>query len=293
MNKHYPIGLIFLISIFCSCNGNNTSADAVRQWMGKEIHIPEQMTFILQGDTIKYNWTNSDYKIITFIDSAGCSECKMRLPMWQHIVDKLNSSLDIDVSFIMVVETDDSESIINLLKQNYFCLPIVIDTECKISGMNPLPMAPELKTFLLNSDNRVIAIGNPAFSKKIYSLYENIINGENENKNSEVCDDAITTSVRCKNIGISFPGQIKYVTFDIINNFDEIVIVDKIITSCDCTKASLINDTIKPKSRTFLNVEYHVDSAYNGEFEREIMVSFKNIDLPMFYRIKGFAKNQN
>ncbi|MCM1093926.1 MAG: DUF1573 domain-containing protein [Lachnospiraceae bacterium] len=283
--------LIVLTAILFSCNRNYNFSDVVRQWMGKEINLPESMSFILQGDTIDYNWINSDYKIITFVDSIGCSECQMRLPMWQHIVDKLNSSLDVDVSFIMVVETGDAESIVNLLKQNYFCLPVVIDTDGKVSKMNQLPPAQELKTFLLDSDNRVVAIGNPAFSKSVYTLYENIINGEKENNNSEASYDAITSSVRCKNIGVTFSGQTKYVAFDIINNSDEMVIVDKIVTSCDCTKASLISDTIKPESRVVLNVEHYVDSAYNGEFEREIMISFENVDLPMFWRIKGFVKN--
>ena len=59
----------------------------VREWEGKEIQFPSNSVFTIQGkDTIEYSGDNSDYKIVTYIDSIGCTSCKLQLQNWKDFI---------------------------------------------------------------------------------------------------------------------------------------------------------------------------------------------------------------
>lgn len=53
----------------------------VNEWNGKEIKFPAHSVFTIQGkDTVNFDFGNADYKVITYIDSVGCTSCKLQLP---------------------------------------------------------------------------------------------------------------------------------------------------------------------------------------------------------------------
>ena len=58
--------------------------------------------------------------------------------------------------------------------------PVAVDRNNTFGLLNNLPKKVEYHTFLLDSDNRVLAIGNPVLNPKIKELYKRIIlNDEN------------------------------------------------------------------------------------------------------------------
>ena len=52
----------------------------VKSWQEKEIIFPEGLIFTKYGkDTVQYNIPVSNYKIIMYVDSVGCTSCKLQL----------------------------------------------------------------------------------------------------------------------------------------------------------------------------------------------------------------------
>lgn len=88
--------ICFLISSLFSCNNSNreTISSIVQYWKQREIIFPANMTFSIQGkDTVDYQ-LNGDYKILSYVDSMGCTSCKLQLNGWKKIISEVNSLSD-------------------------------------------------------------------------------------------------------------------------------------------------------------------------------------------------------
>ena len=48
----------------------------VKEWEGREILFPAHSTFTIQGkDTVDFQYQDAEYKVVTYIDSIGCTSC--------------------------------------------------------------------------------------------------------------------------------------------------------------------------------------------------------------------------
>ena len=174
-----------LTLLLCSCNfdrcrNGNCDHDyiyIVKHWTGKEIEIPDSYTYQIKDDTIVYDIDNADYKIITYIDSTGCHTCHMQLDKWDKALGQLKSIPDISVNFAMILNSPDNREMYRILKTSDFRNPVVFDRDGLFAHVNTLPVDESCRTFLLDADNRILAIGNPALNPKTLELYMKIING--------------------------------------------------------------------------------------------------------------------
>ena len=85
----FTMYIIVLLILFSSCQSKtkNHVMQLVREWEGKEIQFPSNSVFTIQGkDTIKHSGDNCDYKIVTYIDSIGCTSCKLQLQNWKDFI---------------------------------------------------------------------------------------------------------------------------------------------------------------------------------------------------------------
>ncbi|BAR47891.1 hypothetical protein TF3313_0299 [Tannerella forsythia 3313] len=95
--KKKDIYLIFVILLFIlpSCQENHKKkeiTEIVKSWQEKEIIFPERLIFTKHGkDTIEYNIPASEYKIILYVDSVGCTECKLQLHKWKEFITEVDS----------------------------------------------------------------------------------------------------------------------------------------------------------------------------------------------------------
>ena len=58
----------------------STDASIVEEWQGRTIEFPSVMVDVATGDTI--DTSEADFILLTYIDSAGCTGCSMKLPLW-------------------------------------------------------------------------------------------------------------------------------------------------------------------------------------------------------------------
>lgn len=63
------------------------------------------------------------------------------------------------------------------LEMIIFTYPVCLDLGNKFYNANKIPDDMMLQTFLLDKDNKIIALGNPIHNSKIKDLFLNIISG--------------------------------------------------------------------------------------------------------------------
>ena len=86
--------ILSLFCLLCSCKESEKEkiARLVREWDGKEISFPSHSVFTIQGkDTIDFSFADAEYKIVTYVDSVGCTSCKLQLPRWKEFMHEVDS----------------------------------------------------------------------------------------------------------------------------------------------------------------------------------------------------------
>ena len=76
------IAAIITVVIALSCSERpDKEREILASLLGREIVIPDGLGCRIQNTTIDYDMSASDFRIITYIDSAGCTPCRMKLPL--------------------------------------------------------------------------------------------------------------------------------------------------------------------------------------------------------------------
>ena len=118
-----------LLLVMTSCSGSDKEQRGiVAEWTGKEIVIPGELGFQVGNIPVDYDFDAADFKIVTYVDSTGCTNCRMKLKDWEKLINSFKSSPDVDVNFLMIVGSDKREEIEKLVKNNSFHQPFAIDS---------------------------------------------------------------------------------------------------------------------------------------------------------------------
>lgn len=277
--------IIFLPLLFSSCQKPSeikSIQKIVEEWQGKSIVLPEVMTDFMTGDTI--NLTDADFTIFTYVDSTGCTGCKMKLPVWKKFLSSIDSICDLNVQFIMVVYPSDITELKYLMKRDDFDYHVYLDEDNKVSKDNSFPDKTAFQTFLLDRYIKVTAIGNPTYSSEIEKLYKEIISGQisvsTESSNLVSVSDS---QIFLENLR-SGESRTREVVFT--NQGNDTVRIEKVISSCDCTELSLPRGYIVPKSDLKAVITFSGDSVL-GDFERSIHVYFSDFEYPTIINVSG------
>lgn len=173
----YILVLAAVLSLF-SCKDKKTEqiSEAVNAFIGKQIIIPEDslQAKIMGRDTLCMDMLSSPVKILVYVDSTGCSPCKMELAAWSLHLKELEKE-KLDIPLIFIVHTQDYSKLEESLKNSYFEYPIFYDRKNVTDRMNDFPKKERLKTFLLDKNNKVVLLGSPANNDKLWELYLNQI----------------------------------------------------------------------------------------------------------------------
>lgn len=101
MDYKYLIGT--LIFFFLSSCGNQKKENIevlLKEWNGKEILFPKNLTFTVKGkDTVDFS-TSGKFKIFTYVDALGCISCKLQLNKWKEFMEEMNSMKQDSIRFL-------------------------------------------------------------------------------------------------------------------------------------------------------------------------------------------------
>jgi hypothetical protein len=224
--------LLFLPFLF-SCIKNDKNREAVqtilKEWSGKEIKFPDNVqAVVINCDSVNYNPFESEYKILFYSDSSGCTNCDLQLSEWHPLISEANLLIGENISFLFYIHPKNKQDLDHILHINSFDYPVFYDMDNSIDRINQFPKQREYQCFLLDKNNRILLIGNPALNDKIWNLMkQKILNTDNKANN-------ITTTVQIDkekwNLGSIQQNNNYKVNFILKNTGNNELIIRKILT---------------------------------------------------------------
>ena len=176
--------ILFFICTSLSCNKQNEVFQRiVNEWQNKEIVFVDSLCSKIYGrDTLLSPISlGNTYKILSYIDTSDCIECKLKFQEWNRLI-KESDSLHLKVDFVFVANLNHYYLLEKSQKINKFDRAIYYDYKDLINKKNKFPKNFMFQTFLLNSQNSVVLVGNPAINPKLWDLYKREIPKEKEIK---------------------------------------------------------------------------------------------------------------
>ena len=287
MKKLY---LLLLLSYLCSCQESREEAmiRLVNEWNGKEIKFPSRSVFTIQGkDTVDFEFGNADYKIVTYIDSVGCTSCKLQLPRWKELMAEVDSLTDGSVPFLFYFHPKDMKELRYLTRRDGFTYPVCFDGQDELNGLNHFPSDMTFQTFLLDEGNKIVAIGNPVLNPNIKDLYLDVIKGKVETKQA-VKVTSVSVNQTVMDLG-SFPKSEKQEkNFVLTNTGRGLLVIQDIITSCGCTRVEYSKEPVRPGGTLEVKVTYEAERA--ERFQKTIIVYCNVEGSPLRLTVKGNAE---
>lgn len=279
---------VCLLVSSCEESDKERLSRLVNEWEGKEILFPTHSTFTIQGkDTVDFQFQNAEYKVVTYVDSVGCTGCKLQLPRWKELMTEVDSLTGGRVSFLFYFHPKDLKELRFLTRREGFTYPVCFDEKDDFNCLNHFPSESMFQTFLLDKENRVIALGNPIQNPKVKELYLNLIkgNGITESKGTltEVSIDKTVIDFG------SFPKEAKQErSFVLTNTGKELLVIQDITTSCGCTKVEYSKEPVRPGSKLELKVIYEAEQS--ERFNKTVTVYCNSKNSPIHLKVKGNAK---
>lgn len=266
----YKFLIVLCILLFSSCKENKKDyiSHLVAEWQGKEIKFPDNLTFTrFIDDTVNYQISGTNYKIVMYVDSIGCVSCKLQLKEWAKFMSFVDSATSQSIPFLFFFQPKNNDELRSILKYNNYSYPICVDTENHFYKLNHFPSEMMFQTFLLDKDNKVVVIGNPIHNLKVRDLYLQKIAGITV---SELPETILVSNQEEYDMGIVGKEETKAQQVILRNNGTEIFKLKGITTSCECTTTEQDWEEIAPGETATLTVYYKAEDP--GDFYRTVTI---------------------
>ena len=284
------ITLMMCVWMLASCQESREEAmlRLVNEWNGKEIKFPTRSVFTIQGkDTVDFEFKDADYKVVTYIDSVGCTSCKLQLGRWKELVTEVDSLSNGSVPFLFYFHPKDRKELRYLTRRDDFTYPVCFDEEDELNRLNQFPTDMTFHTFLLDKENKVVAMGSPVLNPKVKELYLGLITGSRSSQPS-----GQTTEVSVNQTVIDFgrfPKDEKQErSFVLTNKGKRLLVVHDVVTSCGCTKVEYSKQPVRPGETLELKVIYEAEDA--GYFNKTVTVYCNVENSPLRLKVRGSAE---
>jgi hypothetical protein len=275
IKKNIILGVLILLAGFLSCKKESRKVEIktiVKEWTGKQIQFPKDIQCnILGKDTVSdfcSGLFQKEYKILMYIDSAGCSSCRLKLAQWKQLIEESDSLFQDRLGFLLFFQPKNKKDLDYLFHTNRFDYPVFIDMNRTINQLNHFPDKAEYQCFLLDKNNKVLMIGNPSLNLKIWELYKQTILGQTQVNTMPIT----SVSIECAEIEISDlqVGKKSTGIFRLKNTGNQPLSIARVDASCGCTVPSWDKKPIEPGEETDITIEIQPEES--GFFHKTIRV---------------------
>jgi len=275
----------FLVS--CQESIKERSTRLIKEWEGKVIRFPVRSVFTVIGrDTVDFDFMDAKYKVVTYIDSTGCVSCKLQLNRWKQLIAKIDSVTHGNVPFLFYFHPKDIKELRYLTRRDNFIYPVCFDEKDEFNALNQFPDEMMFQTFLLDKDNRVLALGNPVLNPQIEKLYLKELTGKDKSTDTSVTEMTIDQTEY--DFGTFLMSEHQECIFRITNTGSSLLMVQDVITSCGCTKVEYDKRPVPPGRSMDLKVIYEAEES--GHFTKVVTVYSNAETSPVRLRIAGNVK---
>ena len=263
--------ILLLLSLLTACKENNKEKFAllVQEWQGKEIVFPQNMAFTrFVTEPVDYRIPDAEYKVLVYVDSVGCTSCKLQLLKWKELIAHVDSATNGNVPFIFIFQSKDDRELRYILKCDNFDRPVCIDRNNRFNSSNRFPQDITFQTFLLDKDNKVKVIGNPVHNLAVRDLYLKQITGMQYQE--ALPKTSLETDKAEYDLGTVKEGTTKKQTVTVRNTGTSVFKLKGFTTSCDCTEATCDWKELQPGESGTVTVSYEAEQP--GDFYRTVEI---------------------
>lgn len=277
--------IILLLTIFlsaCQDKQKEIITLLVKEWQGKQILFPENMVFTrFASDTTNFVIPTSDYKVLVFVDSIGCTSCKLQLSRWKEFIRYTDSISQKNIPFLFFFQFDDQWEIHSLLIRENFDKPICLDRSDSLNQLNHFPKDIRFQVFLLDKNNKVVVIGNPVHNPNVKELYL-----EEISRKQPVAPIQTTVKVEKESLLLeTIPlGKSKDTLFTLVNTGDQPLVIIDVTTTCGCAQTLFDKYPVQPGES--LHIKVGVTPENKGLFDETITVKC-NINQLIKLNVRG------
>ena len=263
--------IILLLTIFlsaCQDKQKEIITLLVKEWQGKQILFPENMVFTrFASDTTNFVIPTSDYKVLVFVDSIGCTSCKLQLSRWKEFIRYTDSISQKNIPFLFFFQFYDQWEIHSLLIRENFDKPICLDRSDSLNQLNHFPKDIRFQVFLLDKNNKVVVIGNPVHNPNVKELYL-----EEISRKQPVAPIQTTVKVEKESLLLeTIPlGKSKDTLFKLVNTGDQPLVIIDVTTTCGCAQTLFDKHPVQPGES--LHIKVGVTPENKGLFDETITV---------------------
>ena len=284
-----------IIFSVCSCEYKKKKGEIaeitkiVAEWTGKEILFPEDVPCYVSGKDTLSMFCNEhfqkEFKILMYVDSAGCSSCRLRLSEWKHLMEEADSLFHGRVGFLLYFQPKNVREMTYMFARDRFDYPVFMDLKSSINRLNRFPQAMEYQCFLLDKYNKVVMLGNPTLNPRIWELYKEQITGE---KQPETILTTATVDKVVHEYGTIKKGSSNLAVFTTTNTGDQPLVIFHVSASCGCTNINWDKRPVEPGKTATVSVEMTPDEM--GYFNKMIDVHCNIQGSPLKLTINGVAE---
>lgn len=293
MRFSYVFLIINVLLVFYACHfrqPHDEVDDIITTWQNKEILFPKQVTLVSEfGCYNSYFVDTARFKILTYVDSLGCTTCKLQLPKWKNFLSSLDSA-QLSASVLFFFNSSSVHEICHLLKRFDFNYFVYWDVKDNLNHLNHFPADFRFQTFLLDSHNRVLVIGNPIHNPLIKELYLQVMTGDT----LSLCDSTIqnpktfvSVPVTSVDFGNCRVKEIQITEFSLKNEGMFPLLIKDVSASCGCLTVNYQKEPLKTGKTLKIHVTISPESS--GFFQKTISVYGNMENSPIVFQIKGTA----
>ena len=284
------ITLILCIWMLASCQDSWKGAmlRLVSEWQGKEIKFPARPVFTIQGkDTVNYLYKDADYKVVTYVDSVGCTSCKLQLHQWKKWITEVDSLTGGRVPFLFFFHPKDIKELRYLTRREDFTYPVCLDSRDELNRLNRFPSDITFQTLLLDKENKVVALGNPILNPRVKELYQSIMMGTRPSRSSTGITQVSIDQTEL-DFGSFAKSEKQERSLLLTNTGNAPLVIQDITTSCGCTKVEYRKEPVRPGGTLELKISYEAEET--GHFNKTVTVYCNAKNSPLRLMVKGNVK---
>ena len=285
MRKIWVLLFVFLL---CSCMEKSKIMSVYEEWINREIKFPESMSFTVGAtDTVFFTF-GKQYRVLSHVDSTGCVNCRLNLDQWKKWIGEVDSLTNDKVQFLFFFSPKQWNEVFYSIQINDFDYPVCIDLKDSLGILNNFPKDDAFNTFLLDKDNKVIAIGNPIHNPKIKELYLKIIQGKPIGEEKTTVQTQVAVAETSFTFG-DFPWQEAQThSFEVKNVGHELLVIQDVTTSCGCITVDFPKEPVQPGGTAMVKVTYKADQQ---EYFNKTVTIYGNAEqLPLALHVSGNAR---
>jgi len=120
------------------------------------------------------SYLNAKYKIVMYIDPAGCVSCNLDFHQIEEMILYFKDIFpELELLLYVHYAQSDENTVRRQMQLEHYHLPVFMDVRGEFKNSNRwLPQDSMFHTFLIDRLNRIVAVGSPLRGEEMVTLYQ-------------------------------------------------------------------------------------------------------------------------